>query len=99
MLNHGLQEPEFDDVRGDFVVTFHGTDENNYFTDKQDIGTINGTINDTINGTINKTAQKIIDVLAKDCILTMEEVSQNTGVSVRIVKRYLSALQASERSY
>lgn len=93
MLSHGLQEPKFNDIRGDFVVTFNVTDGNNHFIDKKNNGTINGTINGTVNGTINKTAKKIIEVLTDDCRLTIEEISQKIGFSMRTVKRYISELQ------
>ena len=85
MLNHGLQGPGFDDVRGDFVVTFYGSDG----IDKKD----NDTLNDTLSDTLNNTSKIIIEALMKDCSLTQKEVSQNTGFSIITVKRYLSELQ------
>lgn len=85
MKKHGLERPEYIDVRGNFVVTFYGFEE-------QD-GTLNGTLNGTLSGTLNDVEEKILLEMKKNAKYTAEDISEMHGIPVRTVKRYISKLQ------
>lgn len=89
MLNHGLHKPEFDDVHGDFVVTFYGMNEK----DSQQNKVSNDTLNDTINDTLNDAERKIITQILKDNRIIADSIATNTGLAISTVKRYLGTMQ------
>lgn len=87
---YGLLEPEFIDFDGDFRV--------NMFR-KTGTGTANGAI-DTILDTIdtNQTeVVKIVELIRQNPGITQSQIKEQTGLSLRTVKRMMAELQSSGR--
>ena len=57
------------------------------------INLANGNLNDTLNGTLNDTLILILDKIKNKKDITQQELADETGISLRTIKRNISLLK------